>query len=461
MKKFLFALFSIVMLNACDINIYNDDPDDPNNETNLETPSPEAVFERADLYGTWKITHAKFDEGAVMTEWEYEDTYATFKENGIYEGEGHWGNGEGTYSIEFNTITTFIDMTPYIEYEVLSLNENTAEIKATFMTTKQKVWIKCEKVEELNEEPSITYPSDNFYADENSAKAALSAAYGHLRTFELYQHYIEYNAINNERSVLSVTSPLIYETWAKAYLAINYSNNIIKGLNSIEGQGWTASYNSHARAIRAFVYYNIAVLWGDVPYLDETYDAMQNPYPARTDKVAVLDNEIASLTSSMNDLEDLANGVTDFSKDAINILLAEMNLLKNAPTSAKTHLGCIDESSYNTTPAFCLSLEDINSGLTSPDDYFNNYKDLIWGSDLECINIYLGSTINLYASEANNDTDDILAQWSEHPQYGYWAALNRMGKAQEVTGCLAHELLMPIPDNELRNNLNMTQNAGY
>ena len=45
--------------------------------------------------------------------------------------------------------------------------------------------------------------------------------------------------------------------------------------------------------------------------------------------------------------------------------------------------------------------------------------------------------------------------------YGYWAALKRMGKAQEVTGCFEHELLMPIPYEDILRNPNLTQNPGY
>ena len=63
--------------------------------------------------------------------------------------------------------------------------------------------------------------------------------------------------------------------------------------------------------------------------------------------------------------------------------------------------------------------------------------------------------------EAEDKTASILPEWETQPQYGYWAALNRLGKAQKITGCMAHETLMPIPDFEIRINQNMTQNTGY
>jgi len=45
--------------------------------------------------------------------------------------------------------------------------------------------------------------------------------------------------------------------------------------------------------------------------------------------------------------------------------------------------------------------------------------------------------------------------------YGYWAALKRLGKAQEVTGCDDHELLMPFSVREISSNPKLRQNPGY
>jgi hypothetical protein len=39
--------------------------------------------------------------------------------------------------------------------------------------------------------------------------------------------------------------------------------------------------------------------------------------------------------------------------------------------------------------------------------------------------------------------------------------LKRTGKAQQVTGCKEHEILMPIPESEIIYNTNLTQNPGY
>ena len=77
------------------------------------------------------------------------------------------------------------------------------------------------------------------------------------------------------------------------------------------------------------------------------------------------------------------------------------------------------------------------------------------------MSIYSTSTIDLYYREIAGETDALLTEWSTQPQYGYWAALNRLGMAQKVTGCKKHEVLMPIPRREIDTNKNLKQNPGY
>lgn len=480
MKRIFILLLSILVLAACDIDInITKDPDNTDNSENLESgspsdpsdPSDETPLDRELICGTWKIIRAKYSEDAQLTEWEHEDTYAIFKENGIYKGEGYWGNGEGTYFVSGRNITAYINNEPFIKYEVLDITESGdeedldlyAEIKITIVSSEQNVWVTCKKVEELDTNPEDSFVSDNLYDTENGVKMAVASVYGYMRDFELYQHFIEYNAINNQRTQLSVSSSLIEKTWEAAYKTINSANAVIKGLSTTTNQQEWISYDCHARVIRAFVYYNLITLWGDVPYMTENnyndVTALMAGVP-RTNAMTILADEVVSVTQSMNELKDLASGSNDFSKDAINLLLAEIDLYRNESVSAKAHLNSIDKYAYTGIPIFSISLTDINAGYSSP-SFYNQYKGLIWEEHAEHVEIYNASTIDLYMKEAENETSSIPAEWSSQPQYGYWAMLNRLGKAQEVTGCEPHETLMPIPESEMRNNRQMIQNSGY
>ena len=83
--------------------------------------------------------------------------------------------------------------------------------------------------------------------------------------------------------------------------------------------------------------------------------------------------------------------------------------------------------------------------------------------ELDIISVYTPNHLALYLKEAQGETDGLEQEWASMTgsRYGYWAALKRLGKAQEVTGCFDYELLMPIPRNEMLVNPSMTQNPGY
>ena len=200
MKRIFILLLSILVLAACDIDInITKDPDNTDNSENLESgspsdpsdPSDETPLDRELICGTWKIIRAKYSEDAQLTEWEHEDTYAIFNENGIYKGEGYWGNGEGTYSVSGRNITAYINNEPFIKYEVLEITESGdeedldlyAEIKITIVSSEQNVWVTCKKVEELDTKPEDSFVSDNLYDTENGVKMAVASVYGYMRDF--------------------------------------------------------------------------------------------------------------------------------------------------------------------------------------------------------------------------------------------------------------------------------------
>lgn len=454
MKQFAIILFSVLTISACDFNININKT--PENAENLDsvTPSEESTFDRELIYGTWKIINAKYSEDANLTAWEHEDTYATFKENGLYKGEGYWGNGEGTYSISGNTITAYISNEPYVKYEVLTITESgdeedldiIAEIKITIVSSAQNVWVTCYKVSELDLTPEVSYPEEDIVNTESSTIMLISAIYGKVRDFSLYQHYIEYLALTNQREQLNTNSSLIYNAWASAYSAIASMNPIIEKLEN-RGETWSPKYAAQAKILRAYLYYNLTVLWGDVPYRLATSD---NLYLPRTKAQEILTNEIATILKVMDDVEEITNESLSFSQDSYNMLLAEMHLCLGEYDKAISILNYI----YN--PLWKLSLIDI----TSPDGNFTTYGKEIWGENAESITIYDSSLQSLYKAECNKEITDISSSWNRS-QYGKWAMLKRLGKAQELTGCEDYELLMPIPDQEIRTNPNVSQNDGY
>lgn len=457
--KQLFLIISLLsLLTSCDINIYTGDKND--DAPNLEDKPTETLFQREDLYGTWKITKAKFALDANMTEWEYEETYATFKENGLYEGEGHWGDGEGTYSISGNTITTLISNTPYITYEVISLTRSEAEIKATIVASSQNIWIQCEKVELTETTPDTEVGSETVITTFNDIKPFVSAVYIHLRDYMLYHHYIEYNAINNDRSKLTPSSEMISNAFAKGYKVVRLTNTVLKSLGSGGDFDWALACIAHFRCVRAFVYYNMVTLWGDIPYWTENDDSDATQRMSRTNDYVIINEEITSLNKISFNTEILDYGNLAFNSVTAKLLLTEMYLYINDTQKAKATLSEIDKAGNNSINTFNISLDNYTS---SNDRYFNSYKGLICTNSGSTLDIYTTASQELYSTEANNQLSELPALWKSDStaQYGYWSMLNRIGKTTEIIGCSKDETLMPIPLGEIIHNPNITQNPGY
>lgn len=95
------------------------------------------------LYGTWNISENKVLESTPYYPWEFAKTSATFNSDGTYKGKGVYGNGSGTYTVNGNTITTYVDDEVYIVYTLISLKDDVAELKLD--TGETVLWIKCVK----------------------------------------------------------------------------------------------------------------------------------------------------------------------------------------------------------------------------------------------------------------------------------------------------------------------------
>ena len=461
MKQLLLIIPLLTLLTSCDINIYTGDKKE--DVPTIEDKPTEPLFQREDLYGTWKVTKAKFAEDAIMTEWEYEDTYATFKENGLYEGKGHWGNGEGTYSVSGNTITTYISNAPYITYNVISLNGTDAEIKATIVASSQSIWIQCEKVELTETTPDddvITGTVITTFNDINDIKPYLGAAYGHLRDYMLYHHYIEYDALTNDRSKLTPTSDMIHNAYANGCKVIRLTNTVLKSLGSGGDIDWAEACIAHFRCVRAFVYYNMVTLWGDVVYWTENDDANTVISMPRRRAYDVINAEITSLSQIAFNTEILDYGNSAFDTVTAKLLLAEMYLYIKDIQNAQSLLTEIDNNGNSSINTFSISLDQYTSG---DDIYFNDYKELICPESSSSLDIYTTRSLELYAAEANKQLTDLPALWkaSTTAQYGYWPMLNRIEQATEIIGCSKHETLMPIPMSEIIHSPNVSQNDGY
>lgn len=193
----------------------------------------------------------------------------------------------------------------------------------------------------------------------------------------------------------------------------------------------------------------------------------ESSYP-RYNKNTILDFALGEVNLILPDLT-LQDDKLRISRDAGLMLKAELEMALGNKNEAIATLNQIDKNTYVTTRAAATSLEGSFMWALAHSSQTNTYWPVY---TLMHHQLYLYETTGSIEGldmpkEVYNDgirsAQPVEWYWlqSEYLDYGYWAALKRMGKAQSVTGCYDYELLMPIPKNEIGLNQNMTQNPGY
>lgn len=297
--------------------------------------------------------------------------------------------------------------------------------------------------EDITIQPPFNDVVEDFWHSENDVAAMLATIYMELIGFEAEQLNLENIRITGKDLYGSVktiyaTSQEVEECWSAAYKAISKCNAMIEHAPA-EFEG----YINEAKALRCFIYYNIAHLWGKAPYItaSDTDAATNSPVLSKEEIFDIIMNEIDEI-GTLRESDDRYNDYyIDY--ETLQTIKGEINISRgNSNTALSLFAGSI--------PAFSLSLEN----------YSHAGYQAAFGS---CIPLYTTQLVTLLKKEARGETEELLLQWQEQEAitYGYWAMLKRTGKAQDITGCKEHEILLPIPESEMLFNAKITQNPGY
>ncbi|TDH26609.1 RagB/SusD family nutrient uptake outer membrane protein [Segetibacter sp. 3557_3] len=195
----------------------------------------------------------------------------------------------------------------------------------------------CKKL--LDKEPRNTMTDANFWKDEAEANSAITGAYALLRTAINYpegvghyawgdlptdqfsatqplnqQDYANINQMNLQISVSSTAatndSRMMYRVrrWDNFYRVIDQANRVLKFVPTIPLSAYTSSNPAAAQQrilgeayfLRAFTYFYILRIWGDVPLVLETVadPVLGQPLP-RTPANQVLDQAIKDIETAM------------------------------------------------------------------------------------------------------------------------------------------------------------------
>lgn len=258
------------------------------------------------------------------------------------------------------------------------------------------------------------------------------------KTYEFVSNQLKLEKLRfTGEQLITPSTYLVKTTFQSGYRLINYVNYLLSHQKS-DGN-ILPSIIAQARAIRAFTYYNMAMLWGRIfiitkPILTEEDAEEANSIP-QSEQLEVYEFAYKEICEAIS-LLPTSSEVHVFSYHAGLMLKAEIELTLGRNTDALLTLSSIIGDD---TILMCSISEE------------------------ETLPIYITIHLQLFKQEAEGDVEELENKWTTMAvsRYGYWAALKRLGKAQEITGCQDYELLMPFYSSELAVNPRLTQNPGY
>ena len=315
-------------------------------------------------------------------------------------------------------------------------------------------------------------------------------------TREAQINYRYTKIINDPRFVAPISSSEsnICNCWSDSYQTLN----MIARLYRADAM-YRAVYSPYLNVYRDLCYYQLLTWWGGVVVIPNTgFDGYVDSYVSRTSESGILQMLEEELLDAIKDLDEKkcvafatnANDALFVSKDVARILLAKVYMYQQKWAAASNLLQqVVDKNIY--------SMEKV------PTKYTSENKDLILalkfgigsrasrvnvdGSPEEVVPIMTTTDVKLlyaeceihlgnnakaskYISEVGNingisgtnvSVEGIKQLRKSLKLQDYFAFLKRNGLAMKELGLEKYQLLLPIPENEIMANPNLTQNPGY
>lgn len=274
---------------------------------------------------------------------------------------------------------------------------------------------------------------------------------------------------------------------------------IIRLLHTVEEHYDEEYIKSTFSCIEALLYYQMEILWGNIPYVASTNleDAMNSKQLKCEELFAIFEKDLLYCIDAFSTAKTGNNTVLDMvfpSKDVPRMILARMYMYINEYAKALSLLqSIIDSNNYSLEPNRLAAVkkdskELIYSYLLS-ESIDNTFKNVIEVNDVlpvisyaevllcaaEC-EYHLGdnSKAIVYLNKVNqvrgltlvNSSDFLISlqtTWkNELKGTGtYFPFLKRNNLAEKILNIKSYQLLFPFPMSEINRNPNITQNPGY
>lgn len=315
-------------------------------------------------------------------------------------------------------------------------------------------------------------------------------------TLEAGINYRYTKIINDPRFVAPIRSsePNIHNCWIDSYQALN----MIARLYRADAM-YRAVYSPYLNVYRDLCYYQLLTWWGGVVVIPNTgFDGYVDSYVSRTSESGILQMLEEELLDAIKDLDEKkcvafatnANDALFVSKDVARILLAKVYMYQQKWAAASELLQqVVDKNIYSMEKVttkytsenkdLILALKFGNGSRASRVNVDGSPEDVVpimTTTDVKLLyaecEIHLGNNAKAskYISEVGNingisgtnvSVEGIKQLRKSLKLQDYFAFLKRNGLAMKELGLEKYQLLLPIPQNELMVNPNLTQNPGY
>lgn len=273
--------------------------------------------------------------------------------------------------------------------------------------------------------------TENVYQSESSFKEALSAIYARFQTFITSEKKIEELALDGGYESISASNPTIKQAWTNGYSAINYCNRLIEFSLGKDYPFDVKKYRGQAIILRSIIYYMMAQIWGDIPYVETTnIDIAFNP--PIVSKQEIIYDSYNLITTNINDVQEIIEYPSQ-SVNSKNIrpLLNEMAMY----IEGKPYESC------TTLEKLIMQLDNSAETYTIVDDTYNQLLEKEFSKSIPA--------------------EELATLWKDvRPRYGVWLALKRLNCYTPTNG-MAECLLFPIPEEALMTLPCLKQNEGY
>lgn len=176
--------------------------------------------------------------------------------------------------------------------------------------------VACDK-DFLEKSPPDRLPEDGFFNSADRARAAVNAVYEPLISTNLYGHFLPklYDVPSGEillsntegldfnNFAFSAADALLFDVYSGLYRGVKRANTVIAEVPIIDmDENLKSRYIAEAKFLRAFYYWHLTTLWGDVPIFTAPLASPDDALIAKSPQVEVNQVIIQDLQDAIADL---------------------------------------------------------------------------------------------------------------------------------------------------------------